>query len=198
MNYPSTTSGMMEDGPFPIETIEVNDAEMAQLALDYIAAVDKTPYVVNNVQDPNNKTYHEWTGTKWVPWNSDLNQGNRYCIPDDQIETFALGIDVDNMGAPGEPIVFTNPDILGYVRLVPDANNWDITGILAPAAACPNKIISIQNLSVGLIRNIRFMSNNAGSLAVNRFLFQAATEILAPQETIKLMYNQTLERWLKI
>jgi hypothetical protein len=64
--FKNTTSGMNEDSPFPIETVEVNDAQQAQLAIDFVNNADKKAYVVCNVQDPDNKAYYMWNGLAWA------------------------------------------------------------------------------------------------------------------------------------
>ena len=65
MSFPSTITNVKEQQPFPILTIMVNDAEMETLRVDYLAAGEKKPYLICNIQNPANKTYYVWSGLRW-------------------------------------------------------------------------------------------------------------------------------------
>ena len=69
----------------------------------------------------------------------------------------------------------------------------ELSGLLAPAGGV-NRIIRIANLST--VNSIKFMNNNAGSLAANRFLIRDDNDKdLKPNETASFWYDHTSVRW---
>jgi len=66
MNFKTTDSDIRELLPYPIKTIEGTDAEMEAFKVTFLGNLDKTPYIICNVQDSNNKTYYQWNGLDWL------------------------------------------------------------------------------------------------------------------------------------
>jgi len=74
-----------------------------------------------------------------------------------------------------------------------DIDKRQITGLVAPTGGV-RRIIRITNLST--VNDIRFMNNNAGSLAANRFLLRDDNDKdLKPNETASFWYDHTSVRW---
>jgi len=186
---------MMEDGPFPIETVEVTDVEMAQLALDYIAASDKTPYVVSNVQDPNNKTYYEWTGSEWINWiGGGGTIGAGWCLADAAVLTPPeITTDQDDY----EPAGFTDGSgniIITFLRLDASSGMVEITGLKAPST---NKYVIIFATNIGS-DDIKFKNNSGSSIAANRFLLAAGERKIKSEETKAFIYDHPRQRWIDL
>jgi hypothetical protein len=66
MSFKTTDSAAKETSPYPIKTIEVNNAEMQTFKTTFLGNTDKTPYIICNVQDPNAKKYFLWNGSDWI------------------------------------------------------------------------------------------------------------------------------------
>jgi len=128
----------------------------------------------------------------------EIRESGRLLLPPEFVETFPLISDINNLGSLGEPIIFLNPNRISVCRLDPDANNWDITGIVAPGVDFPNKLIAITNINPANNRTIRFLNNDGGSLANNRFLFRQNIVSLLPNETLILRYDSLVDRWRPI
>jgi len=80
------------------------------------------------------------------------------------------------------------------IRVDVDANNREITGMIAPSAGV-NRIVSINNLNSGS-DDIRFKENDASSDAANRFLLRDnADKAIKPNETAVFWYDHTSSRW---
>jgi len=125
----------------------------------------------------------------------EIRESGRLLLPPEFIESFPLGSDIDNLGSLGEPIIFLNPNRISVCRLDPDANNWDITGIVAPGVDFPNKLIAITNINPANNRTIRFQNNDGGSLAENRFLLESNAITLKRNQTLTLRYDSLFNRW---
>lgn len=95
-------------------------------------------------------------------------------------------------------IVFSTSNVT-MVRQRIDANNREITGLVAPAAGV-NRIVYINNLWVsGGTDDIKFMENDSGSTAANRFLLRDnADKSIKPNETAGFWYDHTSARWRPI
>lgn len=75
-----------------------------------------------------------------------------------------------------------------------DANNRQITGIVAPSAGV-NRTIRINNINAGGL-DLRFQNNDAGSVAENRFLLRDdANKSIKPNETAIFWYDHSSNRW---
>lgn len=126
----------------------------------------------------------------------EIRESGRHLLPPEQVESFDLTSDVGDLGQVGEPIVFANPDTIGQVRLNPNANNWDITGLVAPSVGRPNKRIVMTNISDTY--SIRLRNNDGGSAPQNRFLFNNPIEMIQPLESVMFQYDTITERYRPI
>jgi hypothetical protein len=126
----------------------------------------------------------------------EIRESGRHLLPPEQVETFALTSDIGDLGQVGEPIVFANPDKIGQVRLNPDANNHDITGLVAPSVGKPNKRIVMTNINETY--SMRLRNNHFGSSPENRFLFNNPIEQIQPLESIIFQYDTITERYRTI
>lgn len=89
------------------------------------------------------------------------------------------------------PTGYETSDIL---RQEIDANNREITGLVAPAVGV-NRIIGICNINTSG-NDLRFTNNDAGSLIENRFLLRDdADRSLKPNETAFFWYDHTSSKW---
>ncbi len=81
------------------------------------------------------------------------------------------------------------------IRQEIDTNNRQITGFLAPAVGV-NRIIYITNIS-GAGDDLKFMHNNAGSIAANRILLRDnGDRTIRPNETAAFYYDHTQNRYI--
>lgn len=85
-------------------------------------------------------------------------------------------------------------DTTDLIRVDVNANNRSISGIVAPPLGV-NRVLGIKNLNtVG--NDLRFEHNNAGSLAVNRFLCRDNTrKSIKPNEIALWFYDHIVQRW---
>ena len=80
------------------------------------------------------------------------------------------------------------------IRVDVNANNRQITGMIAPSAGV-NRIVRINNLNTGS-NDIKYMENDNGSVAANRFLLRDnADKSSKPNETAAFWYDHTSSRW---
>ena len=80
------------------------------------------------------------------------------------------------------------------IRVDLDSNNRQITGMIAPSAGV-NRIVRINNLNTGS-NDIKYMENDSGSVAANRFLLRDnADKSSKPNETAAFWYDHTSSRW---
>jgi len=80
------------------------------------------------------------------------------------------------------------------IRVDVNANNRQITGIIAPAVGV-NRILGVNNTN-GASFDIRFMHNNGSSLAQNRFLLRDnGNKAIKPNETAWFWYDHSVQRW---
>jgi hypothetical protein len=78
-----------------------------------------------------------------------------------------------------------------------DANNREITGILAPAVGV-NRIIKINNIS-SAGKDLKFTHNDAASLAENRFLLRDnGDRTIRPNEIAIFYYDHIQSRWISL
>ena len=78
-----------------------------------------------------------------------------------------------------------------------DANNREITGILAPAVGV-NRIIKINNIS-SAGKDLKFTHNDAASLAENRFLLRDnGDRTIRPNESAIFYYDHIQSRWVSL
>ncbi len=83
------------------------------------------------------------------------------------------------------------------IRQEIDTNNRQITGFLAPAVGV-NRIIYITNIS-GAGDDLKFMHNNAGSIAANRILLRDnGDRTIRPNETAAFYYDHTQSRYISL
>ena len=91
-----------------------------------------------------------------------------------------------------------NPTGFGTCNLIRqeiDSNNLQISGFLAPSAGL-NRIVYITNIS-GAGNDLKFMHNNAGSLAANRILLRDnGDRTIRPNETAAFYYDHVQTRWI--
>jgi len=74
-----------------------------------------------------------------------------------------------------------------------DANNREISGFVAPAVGV-NRIIRICNIST--VNDLRFLHNDAGSIAANRLLIRDdADKSIKPEECATFWYDHISLRW---
>ena len=78
------------------------------------------------------------------------------------------------------------------IRLT-SSQNVNITGLLA---STNGRLISVYN--VGTTFNIVFTSEDAGSVAANRFTFDGQNVVLLPGQSITLKYGTVMSRWRSI
>jgi len=96
-------------------------------------------------------------------------------------------------------IVFSTSNVT-MVRQRIDNNNRQITGLVAPDAGV-NRIVYINNLWVSPAGtdDLKFMDNDSGSTAANRFLLRDnADKSIKPNETAGFWYDHTSARWRPI
>lgn len=95
-------------------------------------------------------------------------------------------------------IVFSTSNVT-MIRQRIDANNREISGLVAPAAGV-NRVIYINNLWVsGGTDDIKFMHNNVASVAANRFMLRDnGDKTIKPNETGGFWYDHTSSRWRPI
>ncbi len=108
-------------------------------------------------------------------------------ITDNIITAATLTADVDNWNPTG----FATANM---IRVDVDANNREITGMIAPSAGV-NRIVSINNINSGS-DDLRFKENDASSDAANRFLLRDnGDKAIKPNETATFWYDHTSSRW---
>ena len=193
MGYKTTDSNAKEESPYPIKTVEVTDAEMAQLKIDYLAASDLIPYVVCNIEDPNNKSYFQWTGSDWINWINSVVQ-NSICISNNAtLSPLEIIINQDDYNPAGLTDGSGNY-IKTFLRLDASSGNVDITGLQEPNQNC-NVIIYALNVGTS---DIKFKNNDGSSLANNRFLFQPGEIKIKENEAATFIYDKIVNRWKNI
>jgi len=197
MSFKTTGSNIREELPYPIKTVEVTDSEMAQLKVDFLSASDLTPYVVCNVEDVNNKSYYEWTGSDWINWFSDAGGGTiggSFCIESSAVLTVPeTTSDQNNFNPTG----FTDGGgaVVKYlVILDASTNDVDVTGLIAPN---PAKYVQVLFHNIG-DKEFKFQDNDSGSIANNRFLFATGERKIKENETLTLFYNVAQNRWKEL
>lgn len=194
MSFKTTDSDIKENLPYPIKTVEVTDAEMAQLKIDFLASTDLTPYVVCNVEDVNNKSYYEWTGTDWINWVSNSGGGGSisgaFCIESSAVLTVPeTTSDQDNFNPTGFVV---GGEIVKYlVILDASTNDVDVTGLIAPS---PAKYVEVIFHNIG-DKEFKFQDNDSGSSANNRFLLSTGERKIKENATLILFYNVAQNRW---
>ena len=108
-------------------------------------------------------------------------------ITDDIITAPTLSGNVDNWNPTG----FADANM---IRVDVDANNREITGMIAPSAGV-NRIVRINNLNSGSF-DLKFKENDASSDAANRFLLRDnGDKAIKPNETAAFWYDHTSSRW---
>ena len=108
-------------------------------------------------------------------------------VTDNIITAATLTGNVDNWNPTG----FATANM---IRVDVDANNREITGMIAPAAGV-NRIVRINNLNSGS-DDVRFKENDASSDAANRFLLRDnGDKAIKPNETAVFWYDHTSSRW---
>jgi len=108
-------------------------------------------------------------------------------ITDDIITAPTLTGNVDNWNPTG----FADANM---IRVDVDANNREITGMIAPSAGV-NRIVRINNLNSGSF-DLKFKENDASSDAANRFLLRDnGDKAIKPNETAAFWYDHTSLRW---
>jgi hypothetical protein len=127
-----------------------------------------------------------------------IRETGRQLLPPERVESFNLTSDVGDMGEVGSGIEFSDSDTVALVELLPDANNWDITGIKAPSADFPYRRIMIQNVANTGSRNIRFRNNDGGSAAQNRLLLRQNSISVSQNEMAIFQYDPNAQRWRPI
>ena len=80
------------------------------------------------------------------------------------------------------------------IRVDVNVNNIAITGITAPGAGI-NRVLAVKNINTAS-NDLRFSHNNAGSLAVNRFLCRDNNnKSIKPNEAALWFYDHVQSRW---
>jgi len=88
----------------------------------------------------------------------------------------------------------TGFDTCDIIRQDIDTNNRQITGLVAPPAGV-NRVVGINNIGPAG-DDIRFMHNDAGSVAANRFLLRDnGNRSIRPNETAWFWYDHVDSRW---
>lgn len=104
------------------------------------------------------------------------------------IYNYNLTADIDNLGSTfAADYAKTN-----IIRITPDANNWEISGIVAPAAGI-NRVIHISNVSNTL--DIKFKDDNSGTAANGMLLRDSADKSIKGNETASFWYDHVVSRW---
>jgi hypothetical protein len=189
MNYPTTNSGLREDSAYPIVTIMVTDVEMAQLKIDYLAAVDLKPYLVCNLTDPANKVYFMWSGSDWVKMYS--GNSEKLSLDADAFTTFDTAVvlaDLNLIIADLEALTVTGTHGDAFVTETLFAGVYTTTGaatingtLTLDGQGDPNAIFVIRSalaitsgasaniVLIGgtLPENVHFLANGAFSLGAN-------------------------------
>lgn len=81
-----------------------------------------------------------------------------------------------------------------FMRLDINSNNREITGLVAPAAGV-NAVVAICNINASG-DDLRFMNNDSGSAAANRFLLRDnSNKSIKPNETAIFWYDHVSTRW---
>jgi len=161
----------------------------------YVDMSDVVP-VVNLVGD---------SGNTGGVTSDELTDDRAWIFPDDDGKVLLTKL------APNINVITTEPQITGdidnwnptdlattnLIRVDTNANNHEISGIVAPVPIGEKQVISITNLSQN--RDIKFMHNNASSAPANRFLLRDANnKSIKPNETAQFMYDVTLGRWMPL
>lgn len=124
----------------------------------------------------------------------EIRESGRNLLPPESVESFAMNGDVDNLGEVGSFITFANPDTIGQCRLNPDANNHQISGLVAPSVGKPNKRIVVTNISPSGY-DIRVLNNNAGSSAGNRILLDIPVRVIRANDSMIFQYDTIDSRY---
>jgi len=104
------------------------------------------------------------------------------------IYNYNLTADIDNLGSTfAADYAKTN-----IIRITPDANNWEISGIVAPAAGI-NRVIHISNVSNTL--DIKFKDDDSGTAANGMLLRDGADKSIKGNETASFWYDHLVSRW---
>jgi len=81
------------------------------------------------------------------------------------------------------------------VRITATGANRSITGIVIAGSAIAPVFSELKLTNVGLTNNIILRSENAGSTAANRFLFDGQDVVIVPGQSYTIFYDFTTARW---
>jgi len=104
------------------------------------------------------------------------------------IYSYSLGADMDNFGS----TFASNFAVSNMIRVTPNANSWEISGIVAPAVNV-NRVLHISN--VHATHDIKFMDDNSGTAANGILLRDSADKSIKGNETASFWYDHVVSKW---